>query len=218
MPAPARRQRATYHHGDLVNEIRRVALRLVDELGGPAFTLRQIASEVGVAHGAIYSHFKDRQALLDDLAVFGLAQLHDAQRKRASTCEHGLAELAALYEAYIEFARHNPGAYRLIFNGMYVADEASSVNAARRSGASVMLAAIERAQAQKLVQQVDVGLLAFTLWSAAHGFADLLISHHVEEFPAAEKDLHQSMHFAMRAALYGVTTPKGRAWLNRSAP
>ena len=91
-----------------------------------------------------------------------------------------------------------------------------SVSAAHDSAQADLDA--ERAQAQKLVQQVDVGLLAFTLWSAAHGFADLLISHHVEEFPAAEKDLHQSMHFAMRAALYGVTTPKGRAWLNRSAP
>lgn len=207
--------RKTYHHGDLVNAIRTVALRLVQERGGPVFTLRELAREIGVAHGAVYSHFADKQALLDDLAVLGLSALQDAQLKELTGRANGLAELEALALAYVGFARAQPGAYRLVFNVAYTRDETRRVHQARSSGAGLMLESIRRAQAEGLIQPVDTDVLAFTLWSAVHGFADLLISRHIDELPGAAADIEASIRLAVATALYGVATRKGRAWLSR---
>ncbi|HEX6836091.1 MAG TPA: helix-turn-helix domain-containing protein, partial [Polyangia bacterium] len=41
------------------------AMRLLDEVGLDALTMRRLAEELDVQAGAIYYHFKDKQELLD---------------------------------------------------------------------------------------------------------------------------------------------------------
>ncbi|MEU5596594.1 TetR/AcrR family transcriptional regulator C-terminal domain-containing protein [Streptomyces sp. NPDC020298] len=45
------------------------ALRLLNEVGLEGLTLRAIANELGVKAPALYWHFKDKQALLDEMAT-----------------------------------------------------------------------------------------------------------------------------------------------------
>ncbi|MEU7414879.1 TetR/AcrR family transcriptional regulator C-terminal domain-containing protein [Streptomyces sp. NPDC042638] len=45
------------------------ALRLLNEVGLDGLTLRAIAKELGVKAPALYWHFKDKQALLDEMAT-----------------------------------------------------------------------------------------------------------------------------------------------------
>ena len=47
------------------------AWEVVDAEGVDALSLRQLARDIGVSHGASARHFRDRQALLDALAVEG---------------------------------------------------------------------------------------------------------------------------------------------------
>ena len=45
------------------------ALRLLNEVGLEGLTLRAIARELNVKAPALYWHFKDKQALLDEMAT-----------------------------------------------------------------------------------------------------------------------------------------------------
>ncbi len=64
-----------YHHGNLRAALLEQAERTVRERGVQDLSLRELAREVGVSHGAPRRHFPDRQALLDALAEAGFARL-----------------------------------------------------------------------------------------------------------------------------------------------
>src|ERR1700716_619769 len=64
-----------YHHGNLRSALLAQAERTVRERGVQELSLRELAREVGVSHGAPRRHFPDRQALLDALSEAGFARL-----------------------------------------------------------------------------------------------------------------------------------------------
>src|SRR5215207_7099976 len=64
-----------YHHGNLRAELLEAAERTLDERGTGSLSLRGLARELGVSHGAPRRHFADKQALLDALAEDGFERL-----------------------------------------------------------------------------------------------------------------------------------------------
>src|SRR2546423_10657820 len=69
-----------YHHGSLRAALLERAEQVVTERGVHALSLRELAREVGVSHGAPRRHFAGRQALLDALALEGFERLGRALR------------------------------------------------------------------------------------------------------------------------------------------
>jgi len=64
-----------YHHGNLRRALLAAAERTVRDRGVQDLSLRELAREIGVSHGAPRRHFPDRQALLDALAQTGFERL-----------------------------------------------------------------------------------------------------------------------------------------------
>src|SRR3954462_2477969 len=64
-----------YHHGNLRSALLERAHRTVRERGVQALSLRELARDAGVSHGAPRRHFPDRDALLDALAMSGFEHL-----------------------------------------------------------------------------------------------------------------------------------------------
>ena len=97
-----------YHHGNLreaLLERGRVVLR---ERGVGALSLRELARDVGVSHGAPRRHFPDRQALLDALALVGFARLGAALRGAVEQAPGEVPDqMRAAAHAYIAFATHD---------------------------------------------------------------------------------------------------------------
>ncbi|WP_206336565.1 TetR/AcrR family transcriptional regulator, partial [Pseudomonas viridiflava] len=60
------------------------AVQVLREDGVDGLSLRDLARRAGVIHGAPRSHFVDRQALLDALAVLGFERLTTAVRRALS--------------------------------------------------------------------------------------------------------------------------------------
>ncbi|WP_420876671.1 TetR/AcrR family transcriptional regulator, partial [Streptomyces niveiscabiei] len=67
-----------YHHGDLRSTLLRSAEHTLREKGAAALSLRELARTAGVSHAAPSRHFKDKQALLDALALDGYDRLNAA--------------------------------------------------------------------------------------------------------------------------------------------
>ncbi|MFI0780054.1 TetR/AcrR family transcriptional regulator C-terminal domain-containing protein [Streptomyces sp. NPDC021212] len=66
------------------------ALRLLNEVGLEGLTLRRIAKELNVQAPALYWHFKNKQALLDEMATAMFRRLASARNVDATTWQDRL--------------------------------------------------------------------------------------------------------------------------------
>lgn len=84
--------------------------------GIDALSLRELAREAGVSHGAPRSHFADRKALLDALAERGFTRLTDEIREAAARAPGDFPRtLRAACAAYVTFAARDPALLDLMF-------------------------------------------------------------------------------------------------------
>lgn len=105
-----------YHHGNLRAALLGEAERTLREQGIDALSLRDLARQAGVSHGAPRRHFADRQALLDALAEAGFARLGDEVRAAIDDAgEDYQARLRAAATAYVRFAIRDTALLELMF-------------------------------------------------------------------------------------------------------
>src|ERR1700731_4065763 len=109
-----------YHHGNLRTALLAQAERTVREHGVQDLSLRELAREVGVSHGAPRRHFPDRQALLGALAEAGFARLGAELRTAADGAGEAFpARLRATAAAYVSFATRDAALLELMFAGKH---------------------------------------------------------------------------------------------------
>lgn len=107
-------ERRGYHHGNLRGSLVEAARRLIGERGPAGFTLSDAAKLAGVSPAAPYRHFKDRQALLREVARLGFEEL--GQRLGKAAQAGGADGFLAMGKAYLAFAREEPAFYAAMFN------------------------------------------------------------------------------------------------------
>jgi AcrR family transcriptional regulator len=165
-----------YHHGNLRRALLDAAERTVRERGVQELSLRELAREVGVSHGAPRRHFPDRQALLDALAESGFDRL----RRELSAAAEGAGDdfetrLRDTGAAYIRFATRDPALLELMFAGKH-RDDAAALQAAGERAFAVMLELIVQGQADGLLEPGDPERVGFVLFATIQGIASLLTS------------------------------------------
>ena len=164
-----------YHHGDLRNALLAQAERTVRERGAPALSLRELAREVGVSHGAPRRHFPDRQALLDALAERGFDRLGDSlQAAVAAAGDEFEDRLHAVAAAYIRFATGDPALLELMFAAKHREEEtAGTLEQAAQRAFRVMLELIERGQVEGWLETGDPERVGLVLFATIQGIATL---------------------------------------------
>jgi AcrR family transcriptional regulator len=162
-----------YHHGNLRQALLEQAERTVRERGVQELSLRELAREIGVSHGAPRRHFPDRQALLDALAEAGYARLGAELRGAADTAgEDFEPRLQAIAAAYVRFATRDAALLELMFAGKHRAD--SGLNQAADRAFAVVLELIEQGQAQGALEPGDPERVGLVLFATIQGMAALL--------------------------------------------
>jgi AcrR family transcriptional regulator len=167
--------RRTYHHGNLREALIHAALDLIREKGHAGFTFADAARLAGVSPAAPYRHFRDRDALIADVARLGFEQLEIALTRAWNGGKPDpLAALARLGRAYLAFARTEPAYYASMFEAGVAPDtDPELVQAGDRVFAILRQAA--QALAARLPEpgRPPALMMALHIWSLSHGIATL---------------------------------------------
>ncbi|NUP43304.1 MAG: TetR/AcrR family transcriptional regulator [Streptomyces sp.] len=168
-----------FHHGNLRAVLLEQAEAVLRLRGIDALSLRELAREAGVSHGAPRSHFADRNALLDALAERGFVRLADEIREAAAR-ERGdhARTLRAAASAYVGFAVREPAMLDLMFAAKADAPSEAVRSAAERlfgTMTEIMDAGVEAGA----YEARDVGRLALLLSATVQGISALVASRRI---------------------------------------
>lgn len=171
--------RKQYHHGDLRRALIRRAAAVIESDGIEALTLRGLARDLGVSHGAPNRHFRNKTELLTALAAEAYEQARLATLAAADAAgDDPVRRLNAMGRGYLNWALDN----RALFNALNHPDiKRSADENLLRSMRAFQLAVREAsiaAQAAGRYPSVDSKLLALYNNSVPFGAA-LLIDHPV---------------------------------------
>lgn len=164
-----------FHHGDLAEQAAIVAAQLVAEHGHESFTLRKVASALGVSEPALYRHYAGREALLGEVAVRGFGRFVDAVRQELVDAADAFAGAERFARVYVRFAAANRGWFRLQFS-RELADGQFSALAPRYAEAEAARQALLATLAGALPEGDErVADLYRLVWGTAHGLAFLVV-------------------------------------------
>src|SRR6267142_1543451 len=88
--------------------IQEAVIRLICREGLKAETMDRVAQEVGIAKGTVYLHYRDKQALLDDVKESSLSPIMakiDEIFKSDDTAERKLQQYSLRYLTYFDERR-----------------------------------------------------------------------------------------------------------------
>ncbi|NKY96357.1 TetR/AcrR family transcriptional regulator [Nocardiopsis alborubida] len=178
-----------YHHGDLRAVLLANAERALAERGQAALSLREIAREAGVSHAAPGRHFRDKQALLDALALSGFERL--SGRLEAAAPEEGDARtrVLALARAYVGFAVEHTALLDLMYARKHDPDVSEQLYAAVGRLLERVMRPILDAQAAGEIAGGTPEAVTMTVSAAMHGLVALTATSSPEEIDAKLADM-----------------------------
>lgn len=170
--------RTRYHHGDLRNALVDQAVTLIAAQGDVNFSLRDLASRIGVSHAAVYRHFADKTALLNAVAVRGFALLAQAVHAAGEGWDHDPArQLARQGAAYVNMATRHPGHFAAMFAPQInQSGQAVEVQAAAEAAYLPLVHSVMRRLKAREASEPTVQTEALRCWALVHGLACLQLS------------------------------------------
>ncbi len=164
-----------YHHGNLREALIEAALSLIAEKGPSGFSFADAARSAGVSSAAPYRHFRDREALLADVARLGFELF---EKRLSAAWNDGRPDPFTAFEAtgraYLAFAREEPSHYSAMFEaGVDLDADPELRRAADRSFAVLRQAADALCALAPADKRPPALMVSLHLWAMSHGIASL---------------------------------------------
>jgi AcrR family transcriptional regulator len=167
--------RRGYHHGNLREALMQAAIDLIADKGPSGFTFAEAARSAGVSPAAPYRHFRDRDALVAEVATRGFVKFAlELERAWAEGRPEPQAAFIRLGRAYLAFARSEPAYYAAMFESALPRASYPGLEDARRRAFEVLRGASEAicARIPKEHRPPEL-MMSLHVWSMAHGVASL---------------------------------------------
>lgn len=185
-----------YHHGDLRAALIQAALSLIAERGVKGLALSDAAYLAGVSVAAPYRHFKDKEALLAEIAREGFVLFRDALACAAG--RHPLDKVKRMVEmgiAYVDFALEHRAHFKVMWESGLSKDKYPEVGkTAYEAYLLLQKAAVDLLPAAPPSQQ---RALVSAAWSIVHGYASLALEDELDVVGAEQRGnklLRQTLH------------------------
>jgi AcrR family transcriptional regulator len=167
--------RRGYHHGNLREALIEAALELIGAKGPAGFTFAEAARHAGVSPAAPYRHFRDRDALLAEVAQRGFLRF---EQQLAAAWDEGRPSLPTAFErlgkAYLAFARTEPAYFSAMFESGLSLTEHRELQQAGDRAFAVLRGACEALVASlPAAKRPPPMMMALHIWSLSHGIASL---------------------------------------------
>ena len=175
------RRRESYHHGNLREVLIAAALTLIAERGPAGFTFAEVARAAGVSPAAPYRHFRDRNALVAELARQGFERFTaDLESAWNGGRPDPIAALENCGRAYLAFARREPASYAAMFETGFALEEDAMLLAASERAFAVLRRAADRVcdlhkTGSGGSPRPPALMVALHIWAMAHGIASLFV-------------------------------------------
>ena len=170
-------RRESYHHGNLREALMEAALRLIAERGPAGFAFAEVARAAGVSPAAPYRHFRDRNALIAEIACQGYERFADElERAWADGQPDPMRAIENTGKAYLAFARREPAAYAAMFETGFPLDaDAQLLRASERAFAVLRRAAEVACESHRTGVRPPPLMVALHIWAMCHGIVALFI-------------------------------------------
>lgn len=167
--------RRGYHHGNLREALVQAALDLIARHGPAGVTFAEAARSAGVSPAAPYRHFRDRDALVAEVARQGFERFAGML---TNAWNGGRPDPLKAFEnmgrAYLAFARAEPAYYAAMFESGLPPDANAELREAGDRAFAVLRAAAEELAGRLPKERRPPALMmAVHFWSLAHGIASL---------------------------------------------
>lgn len=165
-----------YHHGDLRRALLERAAEVIERDGIEALTLRGLARDLGVSHGAPNRHFRNKEDLLSTLARHGYEALTSATLAAADGLADPCVRLNHMGRGFLRWAL----AHRALFATVNHPDVARFRDAALEAALDDFRATIRAAvvAAQGAGRHGDVPSDLLTLYTNAVPFGAAMLLQH----------------------------------------
>lgn len=210
--ASGEQRRDGYHHGNLREALIQAALVLIAERGLAGFAVAELARAVGVSPAAPYRHFRDRNAVVAEVARRGFEQLAaelEAARGAARADPASIVERCA--QAHLAFARREPAVYAAMFEGGFPAKDYPDVLRARDGAFAIVRRAAQAAcDVGQGLRQPPALMVALHVWSLTHGIAGLFATHDGESRGQAPMSSEELLEAGLLIYLQSLSLPQDR--------
>jgi AcrR family transcriptional regulator len=165
----------TYHHGNLREALIEAGIRIMNESGEDALSLRKVASACNVSHAAPYAHFKDKDELVEAIKKSVMEQFMAELEDVVQSAPNAESALIGMGKRYVSFFRGNPDYFKFLFGRQ-------NITAHLKIGAKTtddyppfvllketFLKYMKENGIKQSKKELEIGLLK--TWASAHGLA-----------------------------------------------
>ena len=178
-----------YHHGDLRRVLIDAALKLAEEGGPAAVSVREAARRAGVSAAAPFRHFASRDALMTAVA-------EEAQRRfraeigaalAAAPADDPLGRFRSFGLAYLRWAMRNPAHFEIISSGRYFDhDRARDLSRDNTELIGLTERMLSEALAKGQLRSSDLKTVQIAGRALVYGFARMKIDRHFPRWGVSE--------------------------------
>lgn len=186
----------TYHHADLKNELIEQGIKLVGAEGVNSFSLRKVAAACNVSHAAPYSHFKNKEELLEAMQKH-ITDAFSKELEDTIICHAGDPNIIEyLGQAYVTFFVDNTHYYAFLYTQSNIQIDLSS-SADRATNYKpfeiyrVIIIELLNKSGYPAEKQADV---AIALWAFIHGVTALATMENVRYDEDWKQKVSDFMH------------------------
>lgn len=159
-------------------ELVAAARTVLERDGLEGLTLRAVAREAGVSHGAPLRHFPGVATLLSALASEGFEQLYasvDEHLARAGADASARTRLSYAGRGYVQFALAHPGVFSLMFRNELIDKTYPPLGETGSRAFNQLVDLVIAAQAEGFAPDEEPVHASVVVWALVHGIATLWI-------------------------------------------